>query len=311
MQEVARHAGVSRPAVWRWQTRYAEHGVEGLLRDKTRKPGRAPLSAKIVAKVIDLTCSERPALISVYPRFPRAGRKRFPIWRNPDPEDFDFVADTEAELEGLPALCAGLSRILWWKNITAADGRCSRDGLHGGGHNSVVRRLVLSAPPIFIMAILRQARFLLCVGGGAGRARAATPQGTVRTRQQASTSSRRRLATRPSTEAVNPKPLSICPWFQDRPGPARSLNTRGMRPSPSSPLGPTSEAPDRSRGHSARGAVLNWERLRGSHLVDILWSALLQPTGQSDRRAAPSLAVGWDPGSRDHRRIDPKRNSNS
>jgi drug/metabolite transporter (DMT)-like permease len=57
-------------------------------------------------------------LISVYPRFPRAGRERFPIWRNADPEDFSFVADTEAELEGLPALCAGLSRILWWKNIT-------------------------------------------------------------------------------------------------------------------------------------------------------------------------------------------------
>jgi hypothetical protein len=57
-------------------------------------------------------------LISVYPRFPRAGRKRFPIWRNADPQDFSFVADTEAELEGLPALCAGLSRILWWKNIT-------------------------------------------------------------------------------------------------------------------------------------------------------------------------------------------------
>jgi hypothetical protein len=57
-------------------------------------------------------------LFSVYPRFPRAGRKRFPIWRKADPKDFDFVADTEAELEGLPALCAGLSRILWWKNIT-------------------------------------------------------------------------------------------------------------------------------------------------------------------------------------------------
>ena len=57
-------------------------------------------------------------LFSVYPRYPRAGRKRFPIWRNADPEDFDFIADTEAELEGLPALCAGLSRILWWKNIT-------------------------------------------------------------------------------------------------------------------------------------------------------------------------------------------------
>ena len=57
-------------------------------------------------------------LISVYPRFPRAGRERFPIWRNADPQDFGFVADIEAELEGLPALCAGLSRILWWKNIT-------------------------------------------------------------------------------------------------------------------------------------------------------------------------------------------------
>jgi hypothetical protein len=57
-------------------------------------------------------------LFSVYPRFPRAGRKRFPIWRNADPEDFDFVADTEAERERLPALCAGMSRILWWKNIT-------------------------------------------------------------------------------------------------------------------------------------------------------------------------------------------------
>ena len=60
VQEVARRARVSRPAVWRWQARYAEQGVEGLLRDKTRKPGRAPLSAKVVAKVLDLTCSEPP-----------------------------------------------------------------------------------------------------------------------------------------------------------------------------------------------------------------------------------------------------------
>lgn len=29
--EVARRAGVSRPAVWRWQQRYAEEGVDGLL----------------------------------------------------------------------------------------------------------------------------------------------------------------------------------------------------------------------------------------------------------------------------------------
>ena len=58
--EVARRAGVSRPAVWRWQRRYGEQGVDGLLRDKTRKPGRAPLSAKMIAKVLELTCSEPP-----------------------------------------------------------------------------------------------------------------------------------------------------------------------------------------------------------------------------------------------------------
>jgi hypothetical protein len=35
--QVAMRAGVSRPVVWRWQRRYAEAGVEGLLRDKTRR----------------------------------------------------------------------------------------------------------------------------------------------------------------------------------------------------------------------------------------------------------------------------------
>ena len=58
--EVARRAGVSRPAVWRWRQRYGEEGVEGLLRDKTRKPGRAPLCAEVVAEMLALTCSEPP-----------------------------------------------------------------------------------------------------------------------------------------------------------------------------------------------------------------------------------------------------------
>src|SRR3954453_15422192 len=61
VQDVARQAGVSRPAVWRWQQRYGEQGVDGLLRDKTRKPGRPPLSPRIVAKVLELTCSEPPS----------------------------------------------------------------------------------------------------------------------------------------------------------------------------------------------------------------------------------------------------------
>jgi len=38
VQEVARRTGASRRAVWRWQARFAEQGVDGLVRDKTR-PG--------------------------------------------------------------------------------------------------------------------------------------------------------------------------------------------------------------------------------------------------------------------------------
>ncbi len=58
--EIARRVGVSRPCVWRWQQRYAEAGVEGLLRDKTRKPGKAPLGRAIEERVITLTCSAPP-----------------------------------------------------------------------------------------------------------------------------------------------------------------------------------------------------------------------------------------------------------
>ena len=57
-------------------------------------------------------------LASVYPRFPRAGRKRFPIWRHSNPEDFEFIADPVLDVQELPVRCALLSRILFWKNIT-------------------------------------------------------------------------------------------------------------------------------------------------------------------------------------------------
>ncbi len=58
--ETARRAGVSRPAVWRWPRRYAEAGVDGLLRDKTRRAGKLPLPQATVARVLALTCAEPP-----------------------------------------------------------------------------------------------------------------------------------------------------------------------------------------------------------------------------------------------------------
>ncbi len=62
--EVARKAEVSRPAVWRWQMRYAEAGVEALLHDKTRPPGTAKLATVTVAKILALTCSEPPGQVT-------------------------------------------------------------------------------------------------------------------------------------------------------------------------------------------------------------------------------------------------------
>ena len=57
-------------------------------------------------------------LISVFPRFPRVGRERFPVRRKIQPEDFAFVADADRDDEALPERCALLSRILWWKTVT-------------------------------------------------------------------------------------------------------------------------------------------------------------------------------------------------
>jgi transposase len=52
--EIMRRSGKSKPVVWRWQARFMAEGVAGLTRDKTRRPGKPPLAAATVQKVIDL-----------------------------------------------------------------------------------------------------------------------------------------------------------------------------------------------------------------------------------------------------------------
>ena len=74
--EIIARSGLSKPAVWRWQARYMEEGVDGFLRDKTRKLGKAPLPAETVARVVELTLGEsrvrprtgRPGLLHLYNR---------------------------------------------------------------------------------------------------------------------------------------------------------------------------------------------------------------------------------------------------
>ena len=58
--DIMRRSGKSKPVVWRWQARFMAEGVEGLTRDKTRKPGKQPLSTDTVQRVVDLALRPPP-----------------------------------------------------------------------------------------------------------------------------------------------------------------------------------------------------------------------------------------------------------
>jgi hypothetical protein len=55
-----RTAGVSKTAVWRWQARFMDEGVEGLLRDKTRPAGTRRLPLDVAERVVALTLCDPP-----------------------------------------------------------------------------------------------------------------------------------------------------------------------------------------------------------------------------------------------------------
>jgi hypothetical protein len=48
--EIMRTAGVSKTAVWRWQERFMQEGVDGLQRDKTRPSRIPPLGPEIAER---------------------------------------------------------------------------------------------------------------------------------------------------------------------------------------------------------------------------------------------------------------------
>ncbi len=58
--EIMRRTGTSKPTIWRWQERYLEDGIDGLLRDKTRPSRIKPLSTEIKLAVITKTTTQLP-----------------------------------------------------------------------------------------------------------------------------------------------------------------------------------------------------------------------------------------------------------
>jgi len=58
--EIMQRTGKSKTCLWRWQERFMQEGVEGLLRDKTRPSRVAPLAPAIGERVVALTQTDPP-----------------------------------------------------------------------------------------------------------------------------------------------------------------------------------------------------------------------------------------------------------
>jgi transposase len=56
--EIMRRTGTSKTCVWRWQERFMQEGVDGLLRDKTRPSRIKPLGPDIAERVVTLTLAD-------------------------------------------------------------------------------------------------------------------------------------------------------------------------------------------------------------------------------------------------------------
>ncbi|WBO24284.1 IS630 family transposase [Sphingomonas abietis] len=57
---IMRRTGTSKTCVWRWQERFMQEGVEGLLRDKTRPSRIRPLAPKVTEQVVARTLEGPP-----------------------------------------------------------------------------------------------------------------------------------------------------------------------------------------------------------------------------------------------------------
>lgn len=61
VMEIMRTVGVNKSTVWRWQDYFAEAGVSGLVKGRSKPPGKKPLSAEFKRRVLEKTVKERPA----------------------------------------------------------------------------------------------------------------------------------------------------------------------------------------------------------------------------------------------------------
>jgi transposase len=57
---IMRAVGVSKTTVWRWQDYFVEAGVAGLVKGRSKPPGKKPIADAVKLKIIEKTVKERP-----------------------------------------------------------------------------------------------------------------------------------------------------------------------------------------------------------------------------------------------------------
>ena len=57
---IQRQTGKGKPTIWRWQARFVAEGVDGLLHEATRPPGKPPLPPEVIERVVEMTLAEPP-----------------------------------------------------------------------------------------------------------------------------------------------------------------------------------------------------------------------------------------------------------
>jgi hypothetical protein len=57
---IMRHTPKSKTVGWRWRERFAQEGVDGLLRDKTRPSRVEPFGPEVAERIVALTLAEPP-----------------------------------------------------------------------------------------------------------------------------------------------------------------------------------------------------------------------------------------------------------
>jgi hypothetical protein len=82
---IMRQTGKSKSVVWRWQERFMQAGVDGLMRDKTRPPRIPPLDQPVIDRVVALTSTDPPGERRIgrrrpWPRWPASASARCSVW---------------------------------------------------------------------------------------------------------------------------------------------------------------------------------------------------------------------------------------